>query len=449
MAAIGGPGTAYRRKKPVLPALALFVVYAALMLGYMVYTAPVTVPAEYAGTAADPATYMSPEQIAKVETVGVWRRWFAFAIPAWEWLVFWTLIAGGFAARWQAALERLRLPRAVRYALYVFLVWTTASLSALPLHFANDYVYVYFGVRAPAYIDWLADYALSFALNFVAVLLLAGTAQWLMSRRRRWKLKLGLILVPLGLCYAFIYPVWIAPLYDPVKPLSDKKAERVILDLAARANVKVNQVYEKEMSSVTNVANAQVTGIGSTLRIVVWDTALKNLSEEELRYTLGHELGHYVKQHVLLQTVYALLGAIVLIAIGGWMYERFVGRWGPRFGIRKLPDMAGIPVILLLASFLTFAAQPADMALSRYQEREADRYAMELTGSGRARITQTHKFVSTALQDPNPPLLYYWWFYTHPSYTERIVYAMRFEEERGTNVMAQIRHISPFFFPPP
>lgn len=420
------------RKRSIVVALGLFVVYAALIGAYVWYTAPVTVPAEYAGTAADPATFMSPEQIGKVETVGVWRRWFAFAIPAWEWFVFWVLIAGGFAVRWQGALERLRLPRAVRYSLYVFLVWTTASLTALPFHFANDYVYVHHGVRAPAYFDWLLDYALSFVLDCVTVLLLAGTAQWLMSRSRRWKLKLWLMLVPFGIGYVFVYPVWIAPLYDPVKPLSDERVERAILDLAARANVTVNQVYEKEVSSVTSVSNAQVTGIGPTLRIVVWDTALRNLSDEELLYTLGHEMGHYVKRHVLLQTFYGLLGALALIGFGGWMYERFAGRWGPRFGIRKPSDMAGLPVMLLLASFLMFATRPADMAFSRYQEREADRYAMELTGSGRARISQTHKFVSTALQDPNPPPLYYWWFYTHPSYTERIIHALRFEEEMGS-----------------
>ena len=428
---VAGMESAKWRRKPIFLAMALFAAYAVIFGIYAWYTAPVTVLAEFAGTAADPETYMTPEQIAKTESLRGWRRWFAFVIPAWEWLVFWVLIAGGFAARWRDALERLRLPRVLRYALYVLLVWTAASLTALPFHFANQYINVYHGLAAPAYFGWLLDYATSFVLDYVIVLLLAGTAQWLMSRYRRWKLKLWLIIVPLGVFYVFIYPVWIAPLYDTVKPLSDERVERAIRDLAARANVTVDQVYEKEMSSVTNVANAHVTGIGSTFRIVIWDTALRSWSDEELLYTLAHEMGHYVKQHVLLQTVYELLGALALIGIGGWMYERFVARWGPRWGIRKPSDMAGLPMLLLLFLFLMFATQPADMAFSRYQEREADRYAMELTGSAQARITQAHKFVSAALQDPNPPLLYYWWFSTHPSYTERIIYSMRFEEERG------------------
>ena len=431
MDSAGDQGTAYRRKKPVLLAVALFVVYAALMLAYLVYTAPITVPAEYAGTAADPATYMSAEQMKKTESLRLWRRWLAFVIPAWTWLVFWVLIAGGFAARWRDALERRRLPRVLRYALYALLVWTAASLAALPLHLASHYVNVCHGVAAPAYSGWLMDYATSFVLDYLAVLLLAGTAQWLMSRHRRWKLKLWLITVPLGVFYVFIHPVWIAPLYETVKPLSDERVERAVRDLAARANVAVGQIYEQEMSSVTSVANAHVTGIGSTLRIVIWDTALDSWSDEELLFTLAHEMGHIVKRHMLIQTVYALLGTLVLIGIGGWMYERFAGKWGARWGIRKPSDMAGLPLLLLLGLFLMFATQPADMALSRYQEREADRYAMELTGFARARISQIHKYLSTALQDPNPPRLYHWWFSTHPSYMERMVTAMRFEEEKG------------------
>jgi len=125
---------------------------------------------------------------------------------------------------------------------------------------------------------------------------------------------------PFLLALTLITPhrLWVTPLFETVKPLSDERVERAVLDLAARANVTLDGVYVQEMSSVTSAANAHVTGIGSNLRVVIWDTALTGWNDEQPLFVLAHEMGHVVKGQTLILTLYALLGALILIGIGGW-----------------------------------------------------------------------------------------------------------------------------------
>jgi Zn-dependent protease with chaperone function len=417
------------RKKSVVVSLLLFAVYAALMGVYCWYTAPVKVPAEYAGTAADPAVYMTPEQLEKTESLRPWSRWFYFVVPAWQWLVLWLLLAGGAAVRWRESLERTRLPRLMRYPVFALWVWTAVSLAALPLQFARYRVSFAHGVATQSAPGWLRDWVVSFFLDYLTVLVLLGIAQRLMSRGGRWKLKLWLLSVPLIVFYMYIQPVFISPLFTEIRPMTDERLERSILELAERADIRTDRVYEAEMSSKTNAMNAQIRGIGSTLRIIVWDTTLERLSEEELLQIIAHEFGHYAMRHLEWATAGYVFWALVLIAVVGRLYERIVAKRGSRWGIRRISDMSGLPLIMLLVSLAMFISQPAANAVSRASERAADQYALELTGDPQAAVSFTRKMAASAFHDPYPPLLVRL-FDTHPSDLERIVRAIRYEEEQ-------------------
>jgi len=408
----------------------LFVLYAALMGVYFWYTAPVKVPAEYAGTAADPAVYMTSEQLEKTESMRPWLRWFYFVTPALQWLVLWMLLAGGAAARWREALGRTRLPVFLRYPVFLLMVWAAVGLAVLPLRFAGYRVSYAHGVATQSVPDWLRDWAVSFILDYFTVLVLLGAAQWLMSRGGRWKLRLWLLAAPLIVFYMYIQPVFISPLFAEIRPMEDERLERSILELAERADIRTDRVYEAEMSDKTNAQNAQVRGIGATLRIVVWDTALESLDEAELMQIMAHEFGHYTMRHLEWATAGYVFWALVLIAGVGRLYEWIVQKWGPRRGIRRISDMAGLPLIMLLVSLALFVCQPVAFAISRESERAADRYALELTGDARAAISLTRKMAASALHDPHPPLLVRL-YGTHPDDLERIVTALRFEEKRN------------------
>jgi len=417
------------RTRSVPAALLMFAVYAAVMAAYFGYTAPVRVPAEYAGTAADPAVYMTPGQLESIESMRPWLRWFYFVIPAFQWLVLWLLLAGGAAFRWRKALERARLPMAVRYPVFVFFVWSVSSLAVLPLRFASYRVSYAHGVATQSAPGWLRDWAVSFLLDYVTVLAAGGAAQWLMSRGGKWKLKLWLLSVPFIAFYMYIQPVFISPLFTDIRPMSDERLERSILELARRADIRADRVFEAEMSSKTNAVNAEIRGLGSTLRIVVWDTALESLGEEELLQVLAHEIGHYVKRHLEWAAAGYMLWSLVLIAAVGGLYERLAARRGTRWGIRRASDMTGVPLIMLLVSLALFICQPVANAISRESEKAADLYALELTGNAEAEIAFIRKSAASALSDPYPPLLSRL-YNTHPSDLERIAMALRFAEER-------------------
>jgi len=422
----------YFRKKPVMIPLLVFAVYASLLGVYFWYTAPVRVPAEFAGTAADPAVYMTNGQLDDIESMRPWLRWVFFVTPPLQWLALWLLLTGGTAVRWRKALERTRLPPAVRYPVFVFFVWAVSSLAAFPFRFASYRVSYAHGVATQSVPGWLRDWSVSFLLDYAAVLAALGAAQWLMSRGGRWKGKLWLLSVPFIAFYMYIQPVFISPLFVDIRPMSDERLERSILELARRADIHAGRVFEAEMSSKTNAVNAEVRGLGSTLRIVVWDTALEQLGEEELLQVMAHEIGHYVKRHLEWAAAGYALWSLVLIAAVGTLYERLAASRGGRWGIRRPSDMTGVPLMLLLVSVALFVCQPAANAISREAERAADLYALELTGNAEAEIAFIQKTARTSLSDSYPPLLSRL-YSTHPSDLERIAMALRFSEERSGN----------------
>jgi STE24 endopeptidase len=204
--------------------------------------------------------------------------------------------------------------------------------------------------------------------------------------------------------------------------LKDKKLEAKILALASEANIPAEHVFEVNMSEKTNALNAYVTGIGSHARIVLWDTTLQRLNEDEVLFIMAHEMGHYVMKHIY----WGLAGYIVLALFGLWLVSKLIrwclGRWGRYIGIRRLSDIASFPLLLLLVSLLNFAASPLVNTVSRYEEHAADKYAIELTKNTDAAISSFQKLTKAGLSEVNPPLLVKLFRYTHPTMLERIVF---------------------------
>src|SRR5258705_120198 len=129
----------------------------------------------------------------------------------------------------------------------------------------------------------------------------------------------------------------------------------------------------------TTTLNAYVTGFGASKRIVVWDTTIAKLSTPQIVFVAGHEMGHYVLQHILKGL---MLGAVLLL-VGFYLGFKCIGwalaRWGTNWGIRALDDWASLPVLLLLFSIMAFVSNPIASVVSRYFEHQADQYALEVT----------------------------------------------------------------------
>jgi len=186
-------------------------------------------------------------------------------------------------------------------------------------------------------------------------------------------------------------------------------------------------VFEVEKSVDTTKVNAYVTGIGSTKRIVLWDTLLGKLSPAQTRFVVGHELGHYVLGHVwtsmLLSSVLTVLGLLGAHVLSSFLLLRF----GTRLGFERLSDVASLPMLMLLLSLFSVAIGPAALAFSRYHEHEADRFGLELTHDNQAAATAFVALQQQNLANPRPGPLFKFFRASHPPIGERVDFINRYK----------------------
>lgn len=237
---------------------------------------------------------------------------------------------------------------------------------------------------------------------------------------RRWWLSTTLLSVPIMFGFMFLAPIAVDPLFHDFHPLRDKAAEAEILALARRAGIDDGRIFEVDMSKKTSSVNAYVKGFLGTKRIVLWDTLLAKLDRRQALFVMGHEMGHYVLGHVVRSL---LLGAVGLGIVLGFVHlagSALIRRFGPRWKIDRLGDLAALPLLLFLGRAFVLAAMPIGMAYSRYQEHEADRFALELTRDNHAGALGFAKMQDQNLSYPRPDWLAQLWMSTHPSPGERI-----------------------------
>jgi Zn-dependent protease with chaperone function len=409
--------------------LLLLLLYAAVAAAYVWYTSPNTVPAAYRGTAVDPATFYTPAQLVASEAINAIRNWIFLVSWPWQWAIYLWLLSSGRTARWSEALRRRGLPVAVRFPLIVLLIELASFLLYMPLRIISYSTSRAYGITTQPVLGWLRDKLVGFGIGFLTMLAVAAVAYWFVNRGGRWWLKLWLLSIPFTLFMMYVQPAVIDPLYNTFTRLSNPQLEKQILALAAKANIPTDRVYEVDMSAKTNAMNAYVNGIGSNLRIVLWDTTLHQLTEQEVLLVMAHEMGHYVMHHLEWSALGAVGSSLIVLWLGSRLYVAAVRRYGGRFKLSRPGDVAALPLTLLLLSLLSFVSLPVTNAVSRHAEASADRYAMELIGSADGAVSMNQKMAKAALDEIKPPLLIHIMGDDHPTDFARILDAERFAHE--------------------
>jgi STE24 endopeptidase len=221
-----------------------------------------------------------------------------------------------------------------------------------------------------------------------------------------------------------IAPVVLLPLFYRFKPLDRPVLVERLTRLAVRARTHVAGVYEWALSSHTKKANAALTGMGRTRRILLSDTLLANFSDDEIEVVLAHELSHHV-HHDLWRGV-ALQAA--LLFVGFFVASRLLVGLADTFELRGIDDPAGLPVLLLAAGVCSFVFMPLANAMSRAHERRADRYALDTTRQPEAFISAMKRLSQQNLAEEHPSTLVQWLFYSHPPIKQRIDAARRWSQ---------------------
>jgi Zn-dependent protease with chaperone function len=368
-------------------------------------------------------------------------RYYRSGMWLWAFDECWALILPGllaftgFSARLRNLARRLGRWWCPTVGLYVVFYLAIVFVIDLPLAYYQGFVRQHaYGLSNQTLVKWSTDSLLhlgvamivGFAFTWVPYLLLARSP-------RRWWLYTTLLSVPFLVATVLVKPIWIDPLFNHFGPMRDKALERSILDLAGRAGIEGSRVFEVNKSIDTKAVNAYVTGVFQTKRIVLWDTLIARLNERELLAVMAHEMGHYVLGHVvrsiLLSSLLTLIGLYFVNRIG----RRLVARYAHLLGFNSLADIASVPLLVMLIQLTSLFLTPAAFAYSRFQEHEADRFALDLTRMNHSAATAFVRLQEENLSNPRPGLIYKIFRATHPSIGERIDFCNTYRPAGNTS----------------
>lgn len=269
---------------------------------------------------------------------------------------------------------------------------------------------------------WMADMLKGLAINLVILVPLGALALLAMRRMKRWWLALWLGSVPVILAALIVQPLVLDPLFNKFEPLGDKALHQKLLNLASRAGIERSRVFEVDKSKQTRTMNAYVNGIGPSARIVMWDTLLAKLNDDEVLAVMGHEMGHYVLKHIWKGLAVSVAGSLFVFFIG----QKIVERGLPRFGFATAGDPAALPWVLLVFGAIGFFSTPVAAAYSRHIEHQADVFSLELTHLNEPMATAFRKMAEDSKSDPSPHPLIEYWCYSHPPISKRIPFALSY-----------------------
>jgi STE24 endopeptidase len=213
-------------------------------------------------------------------------------------------------------------------------------------------------------------------------------------------------------------PILIAPIFNKYIPLGDEHKELAerLLALARRANTKVRGVFKFDMSKRTKSANAALTGIGNTRRIVLGDTLINEFSTDEIETVLAHELGHHVHRDIPLFITFGAISTTLSLYIASRALNWAIGY----FGFDSPADVAAFPALSLIFGAYGLITMPIGNAVSRWREKMADDYALQSTGKNEAFASAFTRLANQNLGEIDPEKWVVFMFYSHPPLGERI-----------------------------
>jgi STE24 endopeptidase len=271
---------------------------------------------------------------------------------------------------------------------------------------------------------WAWDETKGWLLGLAIGGLLAEIVYWtIRSGGSHWWVWSWGIFIVLSVVFAQIAPVVLFPIFYKFKPLENEELRERLVRLSARAGTRVRGVYEWKLSEKSKKANAALTGLGQTRRIILADTLLENYTADEIEAVLAHELGHHVHRHMM-KSIVVQVG---LTLLGFWLVNLVLEyAIAEQHMFDSLADFANLPLLVLVTTVLSFLLMPALNAYSRFHERQADRYCFGAIPSVKPFITAMSKLADQNLSERAPSRFVEIFFHSHPATSKRIAAAEAF-----------------------
>ena len=334
---------------------------------------------------------------------------------------------------WSGWLRDLALRRGFQnYTLAVFLYLFFLLFISKALGFGLDY----YGFRLERHFQlstqnlrsWLWDEVKSFLVGLVMAAIVVELLYFMIRQSpQHWWLITWALFMGLFILLAQLAPVVLFPIFYKFEPLDNEDLRRRLVLLGERAGTRVRGVYRWKLSEKSKKANAALTGLGSTRRIILADTLLDNYAPEEIEAVLAHELGHHVHRHIL-KSIF-LQAAITLL--GFWIANFVLHYAVDHHMFEELSDFANLPLLAVTATLLSLVLMPALNAYSRFNERQADRYAFESVASVGPFISSMNKLAQQNLAERTPSKWIVLLFHSHPAISRRVAAAEEWERVQG------------------
>ncbi len=371
---------------------------------------------------------LSPEKKAKSNSYFEGGYW----IMLWDFLlnvvVAWIFLRMGLSKGIKGIASKFK-PLNLQNLIYIGLYLLFAFLLTLPLNIYTGFIREHqYGLSNLTFSGWLGEElkGLTLIILFVSPLLMllyivirkVSQNWWI------WSSGIGFLFLVFGL---FISPVFISPIFNKYKPLEEGELKNEILSLARANGIPANNVYQFDASKQSSRISANVSGIGSTIRISLNDNLLSKCTITEIKSVMAHEMGHYVLNHTYKLLVYIGLILFLGFAFINWSFNLAVKRWGERLAIISIADIGGLPLFMLLFALFFFLATPIQNNIIRSAELEADYFGLNAVREPDAFALVDMKLSEYRKISPGPieEIL----FYDHPSGRTRIYNAMVWKAE--------------------
>lgn len=340
------------------------------------------------------------------------------------------LLNTGLSVRMRKRAERISDKKPLQTALYGVQYVLITTVLLLPLSVYAGFIREHrFGFSTQSLGAYLTDRLIGFAVTLVLVSILLVVLYGVIRRvpRAWWLWGAGVSLGFLAVV-AFISPVYLAPLFNRYEPLDEGPLKDRVLAMARANGVPAGEVYQYDASKRTTKISANVSGFLGTTRISLNDNLLDRGTDEEIEAVMAHEIGHFALHAAREYFIFFGIVLVVGFAFVRWGFDRALARWGTRWGVRDVGDVAGLPLFLVLFSLYSAAITPITNGFIRVNEVEADIYGLNAARQPDAFSTIILKLGEYRKVDPGP--LEEWLFYDHPSARNRILMAMRWKAEQ-------------------
>jgi STE24 endopeptidase len=395
------------------------------------------VPAQNAATMQTSEYTLPPDKLAKSKALYDLRGKLRIIDTAYSLLVLLALLSLGIAAKYRDWAERASKNRFVQALIFVPLLILTLTVLGLPLDAYQQSISRQYGLSVQSWGSWFGDVLKGQAVSLIILTLaIWGMTTLIRKSPRLWWFYTWLIAMPATVFLIFLAPLVLDPLFNNFEPLDKTNPQLVdaIERVAARAgeNIPRNKIFLMDASKKVTTLNAYVTGFGPSKRIVIWDTTIKNATTPETLFVVGHEMGHYVLNHIVIGIVATAVGLFfgfyLLYVISNWAFSRFQQRWH----MRQLSDWAAVPMLLLIFSILNLVSEPISSTIGRQIEHNADIYGLEVTHgiTPNSQEVAAHAFQvlgELSLSYPYPSDFVVFWYADHPPIRDRVPFAHNYD----------------------